>query len=353
MAAEGETPGIGGWIDQRRTPMKKWFDDFRYDPIPSLLTSKDRAIVLFAERDLLDRTVQVENLWQLPEVQKILRQQKPNGCWVYPGGKENIRSAENYNQLETYRNIGVLVEEYGLTKTHPAILKAAEYLFSFQTREGDFRGIYGDQYSPNYSAGIAELLIKAGYENDARIQNVFEWLLCIRQTDGGWAIPLRTQNRNLDVITGHSRTIEPDRSKPFSHMVSGVVLRAFAAHPAYRRSKEAELAGQLLVSNLFKKDNYTDRAAPSFWLGFTFPFWFTDLISALDSLSLLGFSKNETQIGKAVQWLIDNQQKTGTWKLKITKGTNKDVLQLWLALAICRIFKRFCSESNSLRQLRR
>lgn len=330
--------------------MKKWFGDFKYDPIPPLLASEDRAIVLFAERDLLDKAVHVENLWQLPEVIKIVRRQKPDGCWVYPGGKENVRSAENYNQLETYRNIGVLVEEYGLTKKHPAIQKAAEYLFSFQTRESDFRGIYGDQYTPNYSAGITELLIKAGYENDNRIQRVFEWLLSLRQTDGGWAIPLRTQNCNLDVITGHTRTIEPDRSRPFSHMVTGVVLRAFAAHPAHRKSKEAELAGRLLASNLFKADNYTDRAAPSFWLGFTFPFWFTDLISALDSLSLLGFSKNEPQIAKALHWFIDNQQRTGMWELKILKGRNKDVLQLWLALAICRIFKRFYSEPNSLRQ---
>ena len=321
--------------------MKKWVDDFKYHPIPPLLASENRAIVSFAERDLLGKDFQVENLWHLPEAQKIFRRQKANGCWVYPGGKENIRSVENYNQLETYRNIGVLVEEYGLNRRHPAIQKAAEYLFSFQTEEGDFRGIYGNQYSPNYSAGIAELLIKAGYENDARIQKVFEWLLSMRQTDGGWAIPLRTRNYNLDVIAGHSGTIEPDMSRPFSHMVTGVVLRAFAAHPAYRRSKEAELAGQLLVSNLFKADNYTDRAAPSFWLGFSFPFWFTDLISALDSLALLGFSKSEPQIEKATQWFIDNQQKTGMWNLKILKGKNKDILRLWLALAICRIFKRF------------
>jgi hypothetical protein len=327
--------------------MKKWFGDFRYDPTPPLLASEDRAIALFAERDLLDKAVHAESLWQLPEVQKTIRRQKPDGYWVYPGGKENIRSAENYNQLETYRNIGVLVEEYGLNKKHPAIQKAAEYLFSFQTREGDFRGIYGDQYTPNYSAGITELLIKAGYGNDARIQKVFEWLLSIRQTDGGWAIPLRTRNCNLDVISGDTRTIEPDRSKPFSHLVTGVVLRAFAAHPAYRKSKEAELAAQLLVSNLFKADNYTDRAAPSFWLGFTYPFWFTDLISALDSLSLLGFSKSEPQIAKALQWFIENQKKTGMWELKILKGRNKDVLQLWLALAICRIFKRFYSEPGS------
>lgn len=326
-----------------KKPGEKWLDDFRYNPISPLLESGIRAIVLSSERDLLGKVSDVENLWQLPEVQKILRRQKQNGCWAYPAGKAQVRSQENYNQIETYRNLAFLVEEYGLNNRHPAIQRAAEYLFSFQTRAGDIRGIYGDQYSPNYSAAITELLIKAGYENDARIQKVFKWLLSVRQIDGGWAIPLRTKNYNLDIIAGYAKTIEPDVSRPFSHMVTGVVLRAFAAHSTYRRSKEAQGAGQLLVSNLFKADNYIDRGAPSFWLGFSFPFWFTDLISALDSISLLGFSKDEPQVDNALQWFIGNQQETGIWKLKILRGRNKDILQLWLALAICRIFERFYS----------
>ena len=45
--------------------------------------------------------------------------------------------------------------------------KAAEFLFQRQTTEGDFRGIYGTQYSPNYSAAIMELLIKSGYSDDS------------------------------------------------------------------------------------------------------------------------------------------------------------------------------------------
>jgi hypothetical protein len=326
-----------------KTPNEKWLPGLRYSPIPPLLESGNRAIMLAAERDLLGRVCDAENLWQLPEVQKILRRQKHNGGWAYPTGNANVRSQENYDQIETYRNAAILIEEYGLNNRHPAIQRAAEYLFSFQTKAGDIRGIYGDQYSPNYSAAITELLIKAGYEDDARIQKVFKWLLSIRQTDGGWAIPLRTKNYKLDVIASHAKTIEPDVSRPFSHMVTGVVLRAFAAHSTYRRSKEAQRAGQLLVSNLFKADNYTDRAAPSFWLGFSFPFWFTDLISALDSLSFLGFPKNEPQIDRALQWFVGNQQTTGIWKLKILRGQNQDILQLWLALAICRIFKRFCS----------
>ncbi len=172
--------------------MKKWLANLPYNPITPLLECHHEAILKFVRRDLLDKTVSVEDLWPLPDPQKILRRQQPNGAWIYPGGKISIRTPENYNQLETYRNVGILVEEYGFNRKHPAIQKAAEYHFSFQSQEGDFRGIYGNQYSPNYSSGITELLVKAGYENDARIEKVFTWLLSIRQRDGGWAIPLRS-----------------------------------------------------------------------------------------------------------------------------------------------------------------
>lgn len=318
-----------------------WLDILKYNPIIPLLECKDKSVSLSTQRDLLDNPISPEILFHLPEAERILRKQRKNGSWEYPAAKEHIRSKENYNQLETYRNLGYLIEIFSFTKKHSAIQNAAEYLFTFQTNEGDFRGIYGNQYSPNYTAGIAELLIKAGYERDKRISKTFDWLLSIRQTDGGWAIPIRTRKYNLNIISTNSKTITPDLLKTSSHMITGVVLRAFAAHPSYRKSAEAKEAGRLLLSGLFKKDIYPDRAAKEYWLQFTFPFWFTDLISALDTLSLLGFSKQEPEIEKALYWLMAKQKINGMWDLKITKGENKDIIQAWLGLAICRIFKRF------------
>lgn len=326
--------------------MKAWHSIFIHNPLIPLLNQPSRAIVFFTKRDLMNEKADIEQLWKLPEAQKILRKQKKNGSWEYPGAKEHIRSQENYDQIETYRNLGYLIEQFAFNKSHPSINKAAEFLFKFQSKEGDFRGIYGNQYTPNYTAGIAELLIKAGYENDARIKKVFQWLIKIRQSDGGWAIPIRTKKLNLSAIINEAKCIEPDRSKPFSHMVTGVVLRAFAAHPYYKNSKEAHSAAQLLISHLFQKDNYQDRAASEYWLRFTFPFWFTDLISAMDSLSKLGFNTQQPEIKEALTWFIDEQNKDGLWHLKILKGHNKDEIKAWLSLCICRIFKQMDGNLN-------
>ena len=88
--------------------------------------------------------------------------QQPDGWWKYPGGDPDIRSRAAYDQMEIYRQLGVLVCRFGLDHHHPAVAAAAGFLFSCQTEAGEYRGIYGNQCTPNYSAAITELLIRAG-----------------------------------------------------------------------------------------------------------------------------------------------------------------------------------------------
>jgi hypothetical protein len=323
--------------------MELWQKPLKFNPLPHLLGGTNQAILHFAKHDLLDeQVVPIEELWNLCGLEKVFfSRQHDDGSWEYHGGIKSLRSKENYDQLETYRILGELVEKYRLDKRHPSIPLAAEYLFSFQTEEGDFRGIYGNQYTPNYSAAIMELLVKAGYERDTRIKKGFRWLLSVRQDDGGWAIPLRTVGKNFDRQTLRSPTISPDKSRPFSHLVTGVVLRAFAAHSEHCKSAAARIAGELLASRFFARDRYPDRQNPSYWTAFTFPFWFTDLLSSLDSLSLLGFSTEHPQISRALQWFVVDQQQDGSWQLRLLKGRNKQELKLWTTLAICRVFRRF------------
>jgi hypothetical protein len=328
-----------------RPVVAAWLEELDYDPLPFLLNSNYPPVIYFTRRDLLRRkTGPVQDLWRDVEAKRILASQKPDGYWEYPGGGDSrIRSLEDYNQLETYRQLGFLVEKFGLNRTHPSLRRAAEFLFAHQTTEGDFRGIYGRQYTPNYSAGMMELLVKAGYGSDRRIQRGFRWLLSMRQLDGGWAIPLRTAPHSAPKWTTQvmrSDLIRPDFSRPSSHLVTGVVLRAFAAHDRYRRSEEARAAGRLLARRFFKGDTYIDRKAPEFWGKISFPFWFTDVVSALDSLSQLGFQLADEGIGDALDWLRKRQADDGSFRVTLLRTRDRN-LSRWVSLAICRIFKRF------------
>ncbi|MBY9004359.1 MAG: terpene cyclase/mutase family protein [Candidatus Lokiarchaeota archaeon] len=321
--------------------MEIWKEQFKHDPLTPLISSKNEAITYFTKRDLLEETVEaIEMLWDLPSAIKIIKKQQEDGSWRYPAWKTKLNEPENYNLLETYRQLGFLVEKYGFSNEHETIKKAAEYIFSCQTDEGDIRGFYGTQYSPNYAAAITELLIKAGYENNPRVESVLKWLLSMRQEDGGWAIAMRTNNAKYLDVVNNPISFEPDKKKPFSHMVTGIVLRAFAAHSQYRKNESVKIAGELLTSRFFKSDKYSDRRVVDYWTKVSFPFWWTDIVSSLDSLSLLGFTKSHQQIKLALEILIDKQSESGMWDLKLLKTKDKN-LSLWINLAICRIFSRF------------
>lgn len=321
--------------------MPSWRQVFTYDPIPALLDSGDEAIAYFTRRDLLDSPAgDPHSLWVLPLADKIVRRQRSDGSWKYPGGNNALRSPENYDQIETFRNLGYLVEIFGFSISHPSVVSAVDFLFSFQTAEGDIRGILGNQYAPYYTAAMVELFLKAGLIDDPRVERVFEWLRHIRQEDGGWAIPLRTQGRKLDLIALRAATLEPDTSKPFSWLVTGVVLRAYAAHPLHKDSTEAHVAAQLVLNRFFLRDTYPDRGRPDYWLRFTYPFWFTDLISATDSITRLGFTRENAHIEEAVDWFIAHQDPDGLWRLKTLKNDSRFRNDLWVSLSIGRIVKR-------------
>jgi len=321
-----------------------WKTLLPFDPVPPLLACGNEAIVHFARRDLQGETPgSARRLWALPAVDSILRKQQRSGAWKYRGGRKAVRSEAEYDQLETYRQLGCLVEKYGMQKKHPGVEKAADFLFRFQTEAGDFRGIYGRQYTPNYTGGILEILVKAGYRSDPRITPGFQWLLSTRQQKTGWAIPVLTVGGKLDIPTLHTEAVAPSLSRPPSHLVTGCVLRAFAAHSRYRRTRAARTAGEYLASKLMKRGEYPGRQSVDFWTRFTFPFWFTDLLSALDSLSNLGFPGDHPRIREGLAWLARHQDDTGGWSLRMLKDKSDPHLNHWLDLSVCRVFKRFHS----------
>lgn len=320
--------------------MKGWRNHLNFDPIPPILKTTSKALQYFVKTEILEEDFG-SRIWDLEDAQKILKKQQKNGSWKYPSKKEDIQTQENYNQLETYRQLGFLVELYNFNNKHNSIKKAAEYLFSFQTKEGDFRGIYGTQYSPNYSAGILELLIKIGYENDQRTEKCLKWLLSVRQDDGGWVIPIQTSKVKWQDAVTSEEVLQPNRKKPFSYMVTGIVLRAFAAHSKYQKHPEIRLAGELLLSRFFKRDNYPARGDISYWTKFTFPFWFTDLLSSLDTLHFIGFNKEHPQISIAFDWFVKKQEFDGSWNLKLLKGAQIKDYKLWINYIICRTFKMY------------
>lgn len=224
---------------------------------------------------------------------------------------------------------------------------AAEYLFSFQSAEGDIRGFIGNQYATYYTGYVLSLLIRAGFAADARVDRGLQWLLSMRQDDGGWTIPILTHS--FDRETGYQLTatftppVEPDRTKPFSHNWTDMVLRAFAAHPGYRSSPEALHAAGLLKSQFFCPDAYTSYQHPRYWT--RFGFWWPNLLTALESLAEFGFVRSDTDVERGYAWFVANQADDGLWNITNDDTVERDTptnrkRRAWLGLRVCRLLTR-------------
>ncbi|MGB7539657.1 MAG: prenyltransferase/squalene oxidase repeat-containing protein [Anaerolineales bacterium] len=331
--------------------MKSWRAQFRYDPIPPLLASGEEALQYFVRRDLLgERTDPIDRIWELPEARKILKKQRPDGSFAFPAGKSK-QGAADYPLIETWKQFRYLVEVYGMTKEQPQAKHAAEFIFSRQTGEGDFRGFLANQYATYYTGALLSLLNQAGYAEDPRVDRGIRWLLGMRQDDGGWTIPLLTHPFSGKAIyrltSRKAEPVEPDRSKPFSHNWTGMALRAFAAHPRYRKTKEAQAAAGLLADRFFQPDVYSSYQEAEYWVRFQYPFWWNNLVAALDSITRIGLGADDERIGRALQWLIDHQEKDGLWRDTYAKprGRGKETPKIrearrWISLAVCRVFRR-------------
>jgi hypothetical protein len=331
--------------------MKRALQSLQVDPLPALLAWPDEALQYFVRRDLLqDRVADVEVLWSLPGAARRVAKQRPDGSWRYPGSTPGVRIGENYSLLATYRILRELIEMYGCTRAHSAIRKAADYVFSCQTPEGDIRGLLGNQYMPYYHGAILELLIKAGYEDDARVIAGLEWLLSVRQDDGGWIVPVQ-------VVLAARRTpqfwlgqpLMPDRSRPHAHLATGMVLRAFAAHPQYVQHPDVLAAADCLKQRLFQPDKYNDRKATGYWLKFQFPFWWTSLLTALDTLSRLGLGARDPDVRRGISWFEQHQAADGLWTAGYGEGRKAEAQRHWVGLAICRMLVRFATRSGDRR----
>ena len=322
--------------------MSNWIKILSINPINRLLSSEDDILNYYIKRDLLDEGNSIRKYNK--EIDQIIKKQQSDGSWVFRGNSVKKYPSINHNLIETFKSIRILVGKYEMDKSYEAILKCADYIFNCQTNEGDIRGILGNQYMPYYCGLFVEYLIKAGYEDDKRIELAINWLISSRQTDGGWVIPLQTVKINkLDDKTYASDPIIADKSLPSSHLSTGMVLRAFATHSAYRTTDVAKKAGELLKSRFFKSDKYTDRKTPEYWIKFQYPYWWTTLVSSLDSLYNLGFTIEDKDIEKVIEWLLINQNENGLWNTKYDKGEKEklDSSRLWICYDICRVLKLY------------
>lgn len=322
--------------------MTRWREGLRLDPLPALLRSRDPSVGYFAPRDLLDESGgSIDEIQHLAEPQRILRKQRSDGSWPGRGSRRSVYPADHGELVATFKQFRTLVEWYGFTCSSDPIAAAAEYLVTFQTDRGDFRGFIGNQYAPYYTGYMLALLIKAGFTAERRIDEGMQWLLAMRQDDGGWTVPVLTHRFDRETLYRLTATnvapVEPDRTQPFSHNWTDMVLRAFAAHSEYRPLPEARFAAGLLKSRFFSPDVYSSRRAARYWTRFIH--WWPNLLTAMETLAALGFENSDPDLRRGREWFIANQAADGLWDLAPGGAAPTGSERERVALRICRLLR--------------
>ena len=314
--------------------------------IEFLLARGNLPILYWLKKDILEVPVDREykNLKKYAARIRIINEQRPNGGWCHKKYEDHPKWEKTHYFIETLRNAFKLYD-YGCNGRNREIKKIGEFFFSTQSKEGDFRGAYPNEYAPNYHALSLEILCRFGMEENKNVEKGFKWLIKNRQDDGGWAIPYLTisetelkkrYNQNYDTKLP---PIKAKKSKPYSHAVTGLVLMALTSSQNWINRKYTKIAAELVLKRFHKKDKYKERESAVYWKELSYPFWSTNILSSLDSLSKLDFSAEHKRVKNALEWLLKIQFPQGFWKAGYKGAEIED--HLWVTLSVLRVFKRF------------
>jgi hypothetical protein len=277
------------------------------DPVPILLREGSPALVARVRRDLIDdeEAPGPDEVVTYAEVKAFLRKQEKNGAFPAKPPEKTMGPAKFGRAVAIVRALERLAD-FGLGKAHPAVSAAAESLMHAQDADGGFADLgLGEtadarpkMVAVHFQGWALAALCRAGYDTDARVERGFRFLLANRQADGGWAW----------------RGVRTDSAaRPSSHLVTGMALRAFAASPTRRSSREARRAAELLATRFLQPDRYPDRKAASFWEQLSEPRFYTDVLDALDGVTAVGLGKENSGVRTAEAYVRGRQNPDGLW----------------------------------------
>jgi hypothetical protein len=332
-----------------------WRARLASDPIPRLLREGTPSVLARVRRDLIDdsEAPTAHEIAAYREVQTVLRKINSDGSYTPHLPEKGMGSAKFADCLATVRaldrlaDLGLRVEKDDEEGATPQLRKMADVILASQADDGGIEDLnLGD--TPKAKAKMVALhfhgwaisaLCRAGFETDPRVEKGFKLLLSFRQDDGGWAW----------------RGVRTDSAaRPSSHLVTGMVLRAFASSPQRRTSREARRAAELLATRFLQPDRYEDRKAPAFWEVLTEPRFFTDVLDALDTITSIGLGKENSGVRTAEAYLRSRQGSDGLWypgppvkgeaakaASKKDKDKDKDVAEaIWLTLRVLVVLRR-------------
>ena len=293
------------------------------DPSPCL-----RYLVL---RELLARPQDDSELAELetlrpadPLLADLFTLQGADGSWTSLDLGRTARAGQVVSTAQALMRLGYL----GFRASHPAVQRAAEYLFSQQREDGSWpltgmawpgqidrdREVDGYAMIPLQTAIPLRGLAACGYATDPRAEQAYDWLLAQRLPDGAW--PTGIASGNYGGVAGYRRL--PHSRWGCRTNTTGALI-CLALHPSRRASPEAQRALDLLLARETR-----ERQALGFEVarligaeearGTLTYFARFDLALILDLCWRVGASSRDERIAGIVQFVRQQQGPYGLWE---------------------------------------
>jgi hypothetical protein len=243
----------------------------------------------------------------------------------------------------------------GLGPDHPAIQKAAEYLFAQQNSDGGFplvtQGavLHGGKLDKDVKYHMIPLqtampllgLAWAGYASDARAERAYDWLLAEELPQGGWP-----SGRHADqyVFAGGYRRLA--HSKFGCRTNTTAAVSALALHPIRQTSPSVRRGLDLLLAH---------EQRPASALGFEVArivgaepprgaftyFKQYDVAQILDLSWRIGASLEDPRVAENVKFVQELQGPYGLWEYKRHPEVSR-----WMTFDLLRSLSRLDRETD-------
>lgn len=312
---------------------------------PLLLSSSSIVLRLLVLRDLLGRQAgdpEVQELKNLrdeePLIRNLLEKQEKDGSW------RKLESMPSADPLRATSQALIRLGYLGFGPGHPAVDKAAEFLYSIQETDGSWplpaKTDEGERYS-NYSyiplqAAIPlRGLAACGYATDDRSEKAYQWLMERRLPDGAW--PSGAADESYARVAGYRRLAHTRwgcRSN-----TTGVLI-CLALHPQRRHSLEASRALDLLLGRE-SKERHTLGFEIARIIGveksrglFTYYGRF-DLAFVLELCWRIGASVDDLRVSSIIEFITQQQGPYGLWEYE-----PRPLASRWLTFDLLRSLSR-------------
>jgi hypothetical protein len=293
---------------------------------PLLLSDPSPCLRLLVLRDLLHRRQNDPERQELealceqdPIINDLLQRQNPDGSWHNIGINDNAPGGDLQFTAQALTRLGYL----GLGPDHPAVRRAADFIFSLQQPDGswpqpkDFREKeedWGYDRMPIQTAFPLRGLASCGYAQDSRSEKGYEWLLSQRLEDGAW--PTGIASGNFGYVAGY-RKLAHLRWGCRSNTTAALVC--LSLHPERRTDPPARRALDLLLGRETReKQNIGFEVARTIGVeparGWTTFFARFDLALVLDLCWRVGASLEDPRIREILDFIQQLQGPYGLWE---------------------------------------